>query len=93
MMKPRATAAAKTSPHGRSIEFQKINFKLTKLAFWTDISAMRAIQNAAIVEITKLTITATKVVFPPKPFRFWEKIPSQEGCPKGGVGRSPPQLK
>jgi hypothetical protein len=81
MMKPRATAPAKTSPHGRSIDFQKINLRLTKLAFWTDISAIVTIQKAAIVEITKLTITDTEVMLPPKPFRFWEKIPSQEGCP------------
>ncbi len=76
MMKPRATAPARTSPHGRSIDFQNTNLRLTKLAFWTDISAIVTIQNAAIVEITKLTITATKVVLPPKPKRFWGKIPS-----------------
>jgi hypothetical protein len=56
MMKPRATAPAKTSPHGRSIDFQKINFRLTKLAFWTDISAIVTIQNAAIVEIIKFVM-------------------------------------
>ena len=56
MINPTATAAAKTSPHGRSIEFQKINFRLTILAFWTDIRAIRKIQAAAIMEMTKLTI-------------------------------------
>ncbi len=57
MMKPRATAPAKTSPQGRSIDSQNTNRRLTKLAFWTDMRAMRAIQAAAIVEITKLVIT------------------------------------
>ena len=56
-MKPRATAPAKTSPQGRSIDFQNTNLRLTKLAFWTDNSAISAIQVAAIVEITKLVIT------------------------------------
>ena len=56
IMKPRATAPAKTSPQGRSIDFQKTNLRVTKLAFWTDMRAMRVIQVAAIVEITKLVI-------------------------------------
>ena len=59
IMKPRATAPAKTSPQGRSIDFQKTNLKLTKLAFWTEMRAMRAIQVAAIVEITKLVIESS----------------------------------
>ena len=56
MMKPRATAIARTSPQGRSIEFQKTNFRLTMLAFWTDIRAISAIQVAAIVEIIRFVI-------------------------------------
>ena len=59
IMKPRATAPAKTSPQGRSIDFQKTNLRLTKLAFWTDMRAIRAIQVAAIVEITKLIIESS----------------------------------
>ena len=61
MINPTATAAAKTSPHGRSIEFQKINFRLTILAFWTDIRAIRKIQAAAITEMTKLTIAIRSI--------------------------------
>ena len=56
MMKPRATALARTNPHGRSIDVQNKNFRLTRLAFWTDNSAIRAIQAAAIVEIIKFVI-------------------------------------
>ena len=56
MMKPRATAPARTSPQGRSIDCQKTNLRLTMLAFWTDIRAMRAIQAAAIVEIIRFVI-------------------------------------
>jgi hypothetical protein len=55
-MKPRATALARTNPHGRSIDFQNTNFMLTRLAFWTDNRAIRAIQAAAIVEIIKFVI-------------------------------------
>lgn len=56
MMKPRATAPAKTSPQGRSIDLQNTNLRLTKLAFWTDNSAISTIQMAAIAEIRKLAI-------------------------------------
>jgi hypothetical protein len=56
MMNPRATDPAKTSPQGRLIEFQNTNLILTRLAFWTDSKAIRAIQKAAITEIIKLTI-------------------------------------
>jgi hypothetical protein len=56
MMNPRATPPARISPHGRSIEFQNTNFRLTKLAFWTDNSAMRTIHAAAIDEIIKFVM-------------------------------------
>jgi hypothetical protein len=56
MMKPRATAIAKTSPQGRSIDLQNTKFMLTKLAFWTDNSAIRTIQVAEIVEIIKFVM-------------------------------------
>ena len=61
MMKPRATAPAKTSPQGRSIDLQNTNFRLTKLAFWTDNSAIMMIHVAAIVEINKLTIGVQRI--------------------------------
>ena len=56
MMKPRATAPANTNPQGRSIDLQNTNFRLTRLAFWTDSSAIRTIHVAAIVEIIKFVI-------------------------------------
>jgi hypothetical protein len=56
IIKPNATAPAKTSPHGRSIDLQNTNRRLTKLAFWTDMSAITTIQAAAIVEIIKFVI-------------------------------------
>lgn len=61
MRKPSATAPAKTSPQGRSIDFQIANLTLTKLAFWTEIKAIPAIQIAAIAEIVKLTIDIQRI--------------------------------
>jgi hypothetical protein len=62
IMKPSATPPAKTSPHGRSIEFQNTNFRLTIVAFWTDIRAMKAIQAAAMMEIDSLVMTIALVL-------------------------------
>ncbi len=59
MRNPRATAPANTSPQGRSIDFHTIKLMLTKLAFWTEMRAMRMIQVAVIVEITKFVIAFT----------------------------------
>ena len=59
--KPKATEPAKTSPHGRSIDFHTKKLTLTKLAFWTEIRAMRIIQIAAIVETITFTISIPRI--------------------------------
>jgi hypothetical protein len=60
--KPIVTAPARIMPQGSSIDLQKMKFKLTKLAFWTDNSAITAIHTAAIAETTKLTINFSKKI-------------------------------
>jgi hypothetical protein len=56
-MKPTPTIPAKTRPQGKSIDCQNKNFRLTRLAFWTDSRAINMIQTAAIAEIIRLVIT------------------------------------
>jgi hypothetical protein len=63
-IKPKPTAPANTSPHGRSIDCQNKNFRLTMLAFWTDSNAIVTTQAATIVEIIKFVIL---LVFPVLP--------------------------
>jgi hypothetical protein len=53
---PTATAAASTSPHGKSIDLQNTNRRLTKLAFWTDTKAIVTTQAATIIEIINFVI-------------------------------------
>jgi hypothetical protein len=61
MRKPSATAPAKTSPQGRSIDFHCTKLMLTKLAFWTEIRAITAIQTAAMVETIKFVMACIHV--------------------------------
>lgn len=59
MINPIATALANTSPQGSSIDFHTKKLMLTKLAFWTDIRAIRTIQIAAMIEMIKFVIAFT----------------------------------
>ena len=61
MRNPRATAPANTSPQGRSIDFHTTKLMLTKLAFWTEIRAMRTIQIAVIVETITFTMSIQRI--------------------------------
>jgi hypothetical protein len=59
--KPIPTPAAKIKPQGNSIDCQLRNFRLTKLAFWTDNKAIVTTQAATIAEISKLV---NALIFP-----------------------------
>ena len=61
MRNPSATLPANTSPQGISIDFHTTKLMLTKLAFWTDIRAMRTIQIAVIVETITFTISVQRI--------------------------------
>jgi hypothetical protein len=54
--KPMPTAPARINPQGNSIDLQTKNFRLTRVAFWTDNNAIAITHAAAIAEIIKLFI-------------------------------------
>ena len=61
MRNPNATPPANTSPQGRSIDFHTTKLMLTKLAFWTDNSAITTIHAAAMIEITTFAINVQRI--------------------------------
>lgn len=52
--KPIPTAPARIKPQGNSIDLQTKNFRLTRVAFWTDNNAIAITHAAAIAEMIRL---------------------------------------
>lgn len=52
------TDPARIKPQGNSIDLQTKNFRLTRVAFWTDNNAIAITHAAAIAEMMKLVIIA-----------------------------------
>lgn len=52
------TDPARIKPQGNSIDLQTKNFRLTRVAFWTDNNAIAITHAAEIAEMMKLVIIA-----------------------------------